>query len=607
MRGSVRMTKYNQKLQRPATIISFLFVLFLIAGCAGKTSSIEQHNSLSDTSKNAVTINKENSTLAQEQAQQPQTPPVQFRPQVQWKPSFNIKDVAIDQMASKLPDLKVGAEISTSGGKVSLREILGSMASLKDMNLSWASDVDQEALVSVRIKGDENFWLALENILRPLDYFFEYKDNTIIVKYKDTKRFFLPMPFLTASYKSSVGGDLLGNDETTAGLMKGTLSVENNDESIDLWATIQDNLDRILQLASVQVSTNTELDKEQEAKIRQECQKLYPAHPAQQALCVEQKRQALEEKQKEAAKKDETTKKTVAADSGKKGDREGFFYTIDKPLGIITVTAPRSILSKVEAYLNAIKKEMSRQVLIEAKIIEVYLSENTRQGIDWETLWQEEGHAFNASITFGNLGTIYPKDNIKLIGTVDLVTDPFNIILRALKEYGKVKILSNPKITLLNGQPAMITVGESIRYVDSVTSTIDSETGIITYTVETKSLLSGLGLGVVANIASNDEVVLHLTPVTSKLQELAYEYFGGNLNRVGLPRIFLREMSTMARVKNGQLLILGGLIDDEVNKDHSKVPVLGDLPIVGGAFKYKNDYSVKRELVILLRPQIITL
>ncbi len=538
-----------------------------------------------------------------------------FRPGVQWKPSYDVRDVDLKNQKAALPALKVGSDISTTGGKVKLRKVMKGLADLKDMNLSWASDVDQDALVDVNIKATDNFWTAIDNLLRQLDYFFEFKNNTIIVRYKDTKRFYLPMPFLTSSYNSDVGGDLLGNDETTAGLMKGTVSVKNSDDKIDLWSNIRTNLDKILQLATTRVSTRAstppgELSQEDMARINDMCLQQFASRPAQQALCRERERAKLLKSYAEKKAKETTPgkQKTAVAAGEAKGSRKGFFYTIDKPLGIVTVTAPRSLLSQVGAYLNAVKKELSRQVIIEAKVIEVTLTDGYKRGIDWSSLLEDSN--LSGSISFGSLGKVWPRQGVKLISSVNLTSKDFNLLLNALNRYGSVRVLSNPKISLLNGHPAMITVGESIRYVDSVTSAIDSSTGIITYTVETKSLLSGLGLGVLANITSDDEVVLQLTPVTSKLQEpMAEATFGssGSESKVGLPRISLREMSTMARLKSGQLLIIGGLIDDQTTKEKTKVPVLGDLPFVGKAFQYESKSSEKKELIILLRPQVVNI
>ncbi len=607
MRGSKR---FRRQTAHFFAVILCVILAFNMWGCVAKVKGPSPQASAMAPSEVRPAPDK------QVKPQQQASSSASFRPDVQWKPSYSVRETELQEQEARLPELKAGADVSTSGGKVKLREVMKGLADMKGMNLSWASDVNQEALVDVNIKAGDDFWTAIDNMLRQLDYFFEFKNNTIIVKYKDTKRFYLPMPFLTSSYSSDVGGDLLGNDETTAGLMKGTVSVKNFDTKIDLWDNIRKNLDQILQRATTQVSTKTsagvgELSQEDMARINDLCLQQYASRPAQQALCREQERAKLlksyAEKKAKAASEASGQQKTAGSSGESKGEREGFFYTIDKPLGIVTVTAPKSLLSQVEAYLNAVKKELSRQVIIEAKVIEVTLTNSYQKGVDWSELL--ENSAFSTSISFGNLGQIYPRQGVKFISSIELGTKSFDLFLSALSRYGTVRVLSNPKITLLNGHPAMITVGESIRYVDSVTSAIDSTTGIITYTVETKSLLSGLGLGVVANITSDDEVVLHLTPVTSKLQEPMDEAtFGtsGSESKVGLPRISLREMSTMARVKNGQLLIIGGLIDDQTTKDKSKVPLLADLPFVGKAFQYESETTEKKELIIFLRPQIVT-
>jgi MSHA type pilus biogenesis protein MshL len=540
--------------------------------------------------------------------QGPVAPDSTFRPQVTWKPSYSLEDISLEKDEDQKPRLRVGANMIARDGKVALRDAVKGLADLKGMNVSWTSDVDQEALVDVIIKADDDFWTALSNVLRQLDYFYEFKDNTIIVKYKETRRFYIPMPYLTAAYKTSVGGDLLGAKETTEGRLRGQLSVEHVDENIDLWETIEKNLEKMLQLATTQVPVaKGALSAADDARIKALCYEQFPSRPAQQALCIQ--RAAADAELGTIGQPPTGVAAPVAGvqTQGKAGDREGYFYTIDKPLGIVTVTAPRSMLEQVSAYLDAVKQELSRQVVIEAKILEVELNRTSQKGIDWSQLLKNSRFGFD--VVFGDNGQIYPSEGIKLISQVNLATKSFDLFLNFLNEYGNVKVLSNPKLSLLNGQPAMLTVGTSESYVDSVNSTIDSETGIITYTVNTSSILSGLGFGVMANFSSNDEIVLHLTPVTSQLVGITYEGFGsqGSESRVGLPTVFLRELTTMARVKNGQLLIIGGLIDERNSTDESKVPLLGDIPVLGTAFKNIKEVTQKRELIILLRPEIVTI
>ena len=501
-----------------------------------------------------------------------------------WHPQYKVGDIQLAEGSNGRPKIKVGADIVSKNGPVTLSQVIKTLAQLKGMNVSWASDVNQKALVDVDIKANDDFWNALDNVLRQLDYYYIYKNNTIIVRYKETKRFYLPMPFLSSTYNSSVGGDLLGGDKTNSGIMKGNLSLEYSSKSMDIWDTIAKNLNEILQLGVTQGS------EEENSTVTTT--------------------KNTNNKTKSKNNNTTNTKSRIISSS----NNRGFFYTIDKPLGIITVTAPRSILTQVSAYIKALKKELYKEVTIEAKIIEVQLNKDSQTGIDWSNLLSNSGISghiyFGVSDNATGSGIVYPTKGVKFISKVSLDTKNFQIFLNALKSYGNVKVLSNPKITLLNGQPAMLTVGESVRYIDKVTSTIDTEHGIVTYDVDTKSILSGLGLGVVACIGSNGEVVLHLTPVTSKLEEpIEYKQFGssGSENTVGLPRIFLREMTTTARVKSGQVLVIGGLIDDQSGQNQNKVPILGDIPILGYLFKHIHRYTNKRELIILLKPQIVSM
>lgn len=599
-------------------VFLFLFLAVVVLGCvADSVSAVD--------------------TVTDMQAAAGQTA-MAYRPGVTWQPSYSVDDVSIKTNEVKLPAMQVGADIHTKGGRVRLSDVMRQLAELKGMSVNWASDVNQDLPVEVNINADDDFWKSLAGILKQLDYFYEFKNNTITVKYKDTKKFYLPMPFVEANYKTAVGGDLLGgaSGKSQSDSLKGTIAIKHIDEKVDIWVSIKENLDKILNLATAQApqkANEEQMSPEEETRIRALCEQQFPSMPAEQALCLEKAKSekklasvvkgsgAEGGKQKPAAQAKEAKEKT--------GDREGYFYTIDKPLGIITVTAPKSIIDQVEIYFDALRKEMSRQVVIEAKIIEVYLNNDSQKGIDWTNLLQGNNSPFKLKVTFGNKGTLDPKygtmdptygvlvpqNGAKLINTIGLGDQAFQLVVNAMEAYGNTKVLSNPKLSLMNGQSAMMTVGTTYKYIDKVTSTISTGSGtpLVTYTVDTADILSGIGLGVMASISAEDEVVLHLTPITSQLQlPIEYKDFGnvsggGSGAQVGLPQVFLRELTTMARVKNGQILVIGGLIDEEKKTDDNKIPLLGDIPWVGQLFKHSHDSTNKRELVILLRPEIVNL
>lgn len=543
--------------------------------------------------------------------------------------------------------IPVGARITPNGPKP-LRLVMQELAKLKSMNISWANDVDQESLVHVTIMPEEDFFEAIDNVLRQLDYFHEVEGNTIVISHKLTKKFHVAMPFMSSSYSTSVGGDVLGNTEGTN--MSGTLNLNSNENKFDIWTNIEKNMDKILEIWSV------------------------PPPPVAMAVATTSD---------QGAYAPATTAETPAATSTVNSGHSGLgYYTIDRPIGLITVTAPRSLLEKIENYLNNLTGEIYRQVSIEAKIIEVTLSSDNTTGLDWSSLLNTSIGATldtgifrpdtassklttttlhnetsgstsltgpDSSLTItgpdssmaitatgatvsgpdSTVTTTGPNSSITVVGPNQAMTRAtdtvmqsgsmlaqkfvtitpinFNMLIDAMKEQGHVEVLSNPRISVMNGQPAMISVGENVTYIKSVSSTTDKDTGTISYTVTPDSVMSGLGMGVIATIMDDNQIILSLTPVTSSLtQPIEYRAFG--TNQVGLPKVNLREMNTVVRVKDGEMLIVGGLTDTAATYNNNAVAGLGSLPgPFGKLFKRDGTASRKKELIILLRPRILSM
>ncbi len=483
--------------------------------------------------------------------------PVRFQ-----SPSYSLNKQPKSDLSEKNDFVvKVGADISSTGA-VPLRDILKRLAAMKDMNISWANDIDQYAPVDVDIRADDDFFQSIDNLLRQRDYYHEVQGNTIIVKYKETRKFHIAMPFTASKYTSSVGGDFLGDSGSSANI-KGNITIDSSDNSFDIWDNIKQNLDKVLEIWSAQTQQSAPAAKDQKTEKKAE------AKPAAY----------------------------VPPPPGKG------FYTIDRPLGLITVTAPRSIMLKVEKYLNNLKRELYRQVSIEAKIIEVSLTDSSKSGIDWSQLLGGDASSnLDFTMQFGNLNAGNPLGDAR---GFTLNAKSFSVFLSALNKQGKTNVLANPKISVMNGQPALISVGENVTYINSVTSTADQ--GVITYSVNTSSVMSGLGLAIVANIIDNTDVILSLTPVTSQLNEpIEYKTFGGQ-NQVGLPRVKLRELNTTVRVKNGDMLVVGGLIDETKDNNDQQVPLLGRLPIIGKLFSNASKVNTRKEMLIMLRPRITTM
>lgn len=223
--------------------------------------------------------------------------------------------------------------------------------------------------------------------------------------------------------------------------------------------------------------------------------------------------------------------------------------------------------------------------------------------------------------TGGLLGQVYPWNYPKeakrsanypsempasFIYRVSMDAVPFSVILSALNEQGEATVLSNPKLTVLNGQPAVLNVGTDVTYIDSIEVDIDGNTGTRAYTVNTDSIVEGVAFGVMASIVDDDSVIMHLTPITTDIVGDTIEYRNvGIAGEVGLPIVQVREMSTMVQVNNGEMLIIGGLIDSIERTDGEFAPIVGDIPVIRYLFGVEEKKKEKRELVILLTPRII--
>ncbi len=502
--------------------------------------------------------------------------PVRFQ-----QPSYVLEDLSSSKGLTYEDDdtyIPVGADISSTTGSVPLRDIVKRLADMKGMNVSWASDVDQWVQVDVDIRAEEDFFNAIDNLLRQTDYFQLVEGNTLVIKYKDTKVFHIAMPFLNSIYSTSIGGDVLGGGESNHD-MTGKIRLQSDENSFDIWETIENNLDKILEIWEAEIQ-------ERQLAPNEKVQEGQQASPEDSAENINTNNQ----------------NRVNRSYSGKLGLG---YYTIDRPVGLITVTAPKPLILKVESYVNNLTHQLYKQISIEAKIVEVVLQDNSKTGIDWSKLLQDSPFDFN--ITFGNInlhnpfGQNTPTNNRSL----SVNAKAFSLVIDALKTQGKTTILANPKISVMNGQPAMINVGEDTAYVNKVQS--KSNLGVITFTVTTDSVFSGLGLGVVATIMDNDEIIINLQPVTSQLKSITYETFGGTIGaRVGLPQVKLRELNTTVRVPDGGLVVVGGLIDTEKGTTAKKIPLFGDLPLINKLFRTDTKTDIKTELIILMRPKIIS-
>ena len=300
------------------------------------------------------------------------------------------------------------------------------------------------------------------------------------------------------------------------------------------------------------------------------------------------------------------------------GDGKDRSVIVDPVSGIAVVKAMPTELRDVQDFLDKAQLSLHQQVLIEAKILEVQLSDGYANGIRWDTF----GGGFSGTMETSTnkvTGSLQPADfsslvnqSTSLVGGVFSLGANFNnftAVLQMLRLQGSVHVLSSPRISTLNNQKAVIKVGSDEFFVTNISSTTTTTTSTVSATpnVTLTPFFSGIALDVTPQISETGEVILHVHPsiteVTEKVKDIG---LGGQDLSLPLAYSTIREADSVVRAKSGQVVVIGGLMRDSYKEDVSQIPLLGDLPWVGDAlFSQHLQRKVKSELVILLKPFVV--
>ncbi len=289
--------------------------------------------------------------------------------------------------------------------------------------------------------------------------------------------------------------------------------------------------------------------------------------------------------------------------------REAASVIINPESGTVTVRATSRQHEKIQEFIDRVVASSRRQVLIEATIVEVQLGDGYQQGIQWERLRKDGSTKFSispASVN-SNVGTAVTPFSLtfsQLGGAFDIAG-----IVDLLQSYGTAKVLSSPRLSVMNNQTALLKVVENYVYFNvkaDTTSTANVGT-TVAVTTTPQSVSVGLVMTVTAQISDNDGVILNVRPTVSSITELKEDpnpsIPAGVKNYV--PQIRTREIESVMRVNNGEIAVLGGLMEDSVNWKTGRVPIVGQIPLIGELFTTRNNSATKSELVIFLRPVVI--
>ncbi|AWA99301.1 pilus (MSHA type) biogenesis protein MshL [Vibrio harveyi] len=296
------------------------------------------------------------------------------------------------------------------------------------------------------------------------------------------------------------------------------------------------------------------------------------------------------------------------------GSGQGQSVVVTPQAGVITLRAFPDEIREVREFLGVSQERMQRQVILEAKILEVTLSDGYQQGINWSNMTASIGNSGSVVINRpGPTGGLPPLDAIgSLLGgqtNITISDGNFSAVMNFMATQGDLNVLSSPRITAANNQKSVIKVGTDEYFVTELSSNAgNGENSNAVPEVELTPFFSGISLDVTPQIDNKGNVFLHVHPAVIEVEEEIKKLnLGGDFNNVQLPlaKSSIRESDSVIRAKDGDVVVIGGLMKQQNIEQVSKVPFLGDVPALGNLFRTINNVSQKTELVILLKPTVV--
>ncbi|MDN3617798.1 MAG: pilus (MSHA type) biogenesis protein MshL [Vibrio gallaecicus] len=303
------------------------------------------------------------------------------------------------------------------------------------------------------------------------------------------------------------------------------------------------------------------------------------------------------------------------------GSGDGQSVVVTPQASVITVRAYPDEIREVRQFLGISQKRLQRQVILEAKILEVTLSDGYQQGINWTKMFSSGGTNYTigaGSIVKDTAGAIVPSTlpGLDAIGAalggqsnIVISSGSFEAVLSFMDTQGDLNVLSSPRVTASNNQKAVIKVGTDEYYVTDLSSSVGSgDNANVAPEVELTPFFSGISLDVTPQIDDKGNVFLHVHPAVIEVEEETKQLnLGSSTGDVILPlaKSSIRESDSVIRARDGDVVVIGGLMKSNNSEIVSKVPFLGDIPALGHLFRNTSQITQKTELVILLKPTIV--
>ncbi len=558
------------------------------------------------------------------------------------------------------PDLTKPVTLSVYNAP--LRQVLVTLAKQTDVNLVVSSDVGNP-LVNANFVHTP-LGKVLYAILKADGLYFSLHPHYIQISKMITKVFHINYVMSIRGGESTTEVTLSSGGSSTSGssgTTSGTISVKSS-ELVDFWKNFETELKSILQDPLYKILQSEYARRKLENKIAllpYEAQ--YSKESQQQQLQMLTLRNAILKKALEEGNIGTTTlnslipsqkritQQETAAGNQATGTTSSVApsligsYTIDPQTGTIIVTTTPSVMKRVEAFISKIKKNLTREVLIDVQILEVDLNKTHKLGIDWSkfpgviqfysmpklkstinSIISSEASSSSGGATTSSSGIVSPISTSPFpssaqgsleVGVLATPTPTAAVqwsneaLINFLSTQGRVNTVSSPQLLTLNNQPAIVSVGVNDFYVTYEQSTTSSSSNLSTSTVTSKlnPLFIGVTLNITPEIAKNGKIILKIVEaVNKKIGEKTVPTGIPSAPTQTIPLVETRQTSTIVRTMSGQPVIISGLIQQTNSRTLKKVPLLGDIPLLGGLFRYRESTNTHSELVIIVTPYLKT-
>ena len=484
---------------------------------------------------------------------------------------------------------------------VPVREILFALARESKVNV----DIHPAITGRVTLNAvDQTLPAILDRISRQVDLRYKLEGNVLSVtpdlptlhtyriNYVNMDRDTASSIGVAAQISSTGVAASTSGNSTSSGSGNSSATTVNSKSKNNFWEALTENIHGILKSTKTQVANTEEKAARNEAVRSAKEDRLKQVEAVSRAGAGAEKlyQEAFKSQPSDLDSKDEVILNPVA--------------------GTLTVMATERQHGFIQQYVDAVMSSVQRQVLIETTIVEVELSDQFQTGIDWSRLGTGRNQGFNFQQTLG--GVKQTTGNQFVVGYVNNATPLGNLAasLRMLETFGNTRVLSSPKLMALNNQTAILKVVDNLVYFTAESSVVAGNTNTnnaVSTTTTPHTVPVGVVMSVTPQISEVGGVTLNVRPTISrKVGEVSDP--NPNLTNIksSIPQIQIREMESVLQVESGQTVVLGGLMQDDVSKNTDAVPGVSRLPIIGKLFQGKNDTVKKTELVIFLRPTVIS-